>query len=278
MTVAPAALVSLDHDDTDGVDTRLAITSASALLAALGLDTSGEHLRNTAARMVASYRELLAPAPFAETTFENCKPHKGFVIVRDVPFAAVCAHHVLPFIGCATVGYQPGSRLLGLSKLARIVDRGARGLQVQEDMTEDIADDVRGRVAGRRRRRRRGQRRSPVHEPAGRPRAWVVDGHHGVAWRVVRGRACSARSSLPWLRHGDGRDALNHRPRQPAADACRHDPLRRHGQHGPVLRLPSGRRAVDPALVRLRPATPAGAGLRPANRAGAVGSRTTWST
>jgi GTP cyclohydrolase I len=130
------------------VQVDAAVDAASALLAALGLDADTEHLRESAKRMVASCRELLTSVPFAEMTFSNAKGHHGFVIVRDVPFAALCAHHVLPFRGLATVGYQPGERLLGLSKLARTVDQHAKGLRVQEDVTEDIAGSIDAATAG----------------------------------------------------------------------------------------------------------------------------------
>jgi GTP cyclohydrolase I len=89
--------------------------------------------------MVASYRELLNPRPFEATTFPNNEQHRDLVICRSVPFASLCAHHVLPFIGSATVGYRPGARLLGLSKLARAVEMFAGRPQVQEDMTQQIA-------------------------------------------------------------------------------------------------------------------------------------------
>lgn len=119
-----------------------AVLAASEFLSALGVDQRAPHLVDTARRMAASYRELLSASPVAETTFDNDQHHQGWVIVREVPFAAVCAHHVLPFIGTATVGYRPGRRLLGLSKLARFVERHARGLQVQENLTEQVAAAV----------------------------------------------------------------------------------------------------------------------------------------
>lgn len=127
-----------------GVDIAAAVQAAAVMLAALGVDTSGAHARRTAERMVDSYTELLTPAaaPFEATDFDNAGKHHGFVIVRDVPFEAVCAHHLLPFVGTATVGYLPGARLLGLSKLARLVERTARGLQVQEDVTQQVADTL----------------------------------------------------------------------------------------------------------------------------------------
>lgn len=123
----------------DTVDTPAAVAAAKALLSVLGLDDGAEHTVRTAERMVASYRELLTAKPFEATTFPNEEQHRDLVISRLVPFTSLCAHHVLPFIGTVTVGYRPGTRILGLSKLARVVEMFACRLQVQEDMTQQIA-------------------------------------------------------------------------------------------------------------------------------------------
>lgn len=123
----------------DAVDTLAAVAAAKALLSVLGLDDGSDHTVRTAERMVASYRELLTAKPFEATTFPNEEQHRDLVISRLVPFTSLCAHHVLPFIGTVTVGYRPGSRILGLSKLARVVEMFACRLQVQEDMTQQIA-------------------------------------------------------------------------------------------------------------------------------------------
>ncbi|MFY1659404.1 GTP cyclohydrolase I FolE [Micromonospora sp. WMMD1274] len=123
-------------------DVAAAIAAAEQMLVSLGVDIQAEHLRRTAERMVLSYGEVLTPAPFEATDFVNDAKHQGFVIVQDVAFAAICAHHLLPFVGSATVGYLPGARLLGLSKLARLVERATRGLQVQENVTQQIADGL----------------------------------------------------------------------------------------------------------------------------------------
>lgn len=128
---------------TPGVDAVTeafdAVTAAESLLSTLGLRGDSEHTLRTAERMVASLRDLLTPKPFEATTFPNKEGHQDLVISRSVPFTSLCAHHLLPFIGTATLGYRPGSRLLGLSKLARVVELFACRLQVQEDMTQQIA-------------------------------------------------------------------------------------------------------------------------------------------
>jgi GTP cyclohydrolase I len=82
---------------------------------------------------------MLTPAPFSLTTFENTEGYDELVIARDIPVHSLCAHHLLPFIGVAHVAYLPGSRIVGLSKLARAVQMFARGLQVQERLTSQVA-------------------------------------------------------------------------------------------------------------------------------------------
>jgi GTP cyclohydrolase IA len=108
------------------------------LLIALGADLGSEGLRDTPRRMAAAYLELLTPAPFNMTTFPNEERYDELVLVRDIPFQSLCMHHVLPFHGVAHVAYLPGERILGLSKLARVVDLFARDLQLQERLTVQI--------------------------------------------------------------------------------------------------------------------------------------------
>jgi GTP cyclohydrolase I len=113
--------------------------AATDFLVALGIDLDNESLRDTPRRMVAMYEELLSPAPFNTTTFPNDGGYDELVVARDIPFNSLCEHHMLPFVGVAHVGYLPGDRILGLSKLARVVDHFARSLQVQERLTTEIA-------------------------------------------------------------------------------------------------------------------------------------------
>lgn len=114
--------------------------AAEALLAALDVDLDDPELGETPRRVAAMYEELLTPEPFVATTFANDAAYEGLVLARAVPFTSLCAHHMLPFRGVAHVGYLPGERLLGLSKLARVVRFHARGLQVQERLTQQVAD------------------------------------------------------------------------------------------------------------------------------------------
>ena len=110
------------------------------LLIALGQDPDEEHLRETPRRVASAYAELLTPQAFELTTFANDEGYEELVVARDIPFQSLCEHHMLPFHGVAHVGYLPDQRIVGLSKLARIVDRFARGLQVQERLTKQVAD------------------------------------------------------------------------------------------------------------------------------------------
>ncbi len=123
-----------------GVDLIRAELAAADLLAALGIDVSAEDLIDTPRRVARMYGELLTPQPFNPTTFANDANYDEMVLVRDIRFTSLCAHHLLPFSGTAHVGYLPGNRIVGLSKLARIVTHFARSLQVQERLTKQVAD------------------------------------------------------------------------------------------------------------------------------------------
>ena len=123
-----------------GVDLPAAEQAAAELLRALGADVDSEHLRETPRRVANAYAELLTPTPFSATTFPNDEGYDELILVRDIPFQSLCAHHLLPFHGTAHVAYLPADRLVGLSKLGRVVDLFARDLQVQERLTTQIAD------------------------------------------------------------------------------------------------------------------------------------------
>ncbi len=122
------------------VDQAAAEHAARDLLAALGADLTDESVRDTPRRMVAAYAELLTPQTFEPTTFSNHEGYDELVVARSIPFHSLCAHHMLPFFGVAHVGYLPGERILGLSKLARVVELYARDLQIQERLTKQIAN------------------------------------------------------------------------------------------------------------------------------------------
>jgi GTP cyclohydrolase I len=110
------------------------------LLVALGQDPTAEHLQDTPRRVAAAYSELLTPRSFNLTTFPNDEGYDELVLARDIPVHSLCQHHLLPFSGVVHVAYLPGERILGLSKLARVVELFARDLQVQERLTKQVAD------------------------------------------------------------------------------------------------------------------------------------------
>jgi GTP cyclohydrolase IA len=121
-------------------DREAAARAVSDLLVALGRDPGDEHLADTPRRVADAYLELLSPRPFNLTTFPNDEGYDELVLARGIPFQSLCQHHLLPFHGVAHLGYVPGTRILGLSKLARVVELFARDLQVQERLTKQIAD------------------------------------------------------------------------------------------------------------------------------------------
>ena len=126
-------------DRAHGVDLAWAERAVADLLAALGQDPASDELADTPRRVAASYAELLTPTPFTPTTFPNDEGYDELVLARAIPFASLCQHHLLPFTGLAHVGYLPADRILGLSKLARMVERFARRLQLQERLTTQVA-------------------------------------------------------------------------------------------------------------------------------------------
>ena len=124
---------------SDAIDLPAAERAARAFLGALGVPTHIGSTADTPRRMAAAYAELLSPRSFDLTTFENDEDYDELVLARDIPVRSVCEHHMLPFVGVAHVGYLPGERILGLSKLARVVELFAHRPQVQERLTTQVA-------------------------------------------------------------------------------------------------------------------------------------------
>lgn len=118
-------------------------TAFRGFLQSLGLDTADPHLADTPARVARAYAELFAglddEALPRLTTFPNTGSRTAMIVLAAVPFYSMCAHHFLPFFGRAHIGYVPGERLVGLSKLARALEYYARRPQVQERLTEETA-------------------------------------------------------------------------------------------------------------------------------------------
>ena len=124
----------------NAVDLPAAERAAAQFMRALGLDTAARGLRSTPGRVARAYAELFTPREFELTTFPNDEGYDELVLARRIPVRSVCEHHLLPFVGVAHVGYLPDTRILGLSKLARVVEHFACRPQVQERMTVQIAD------------------------------------------------------------------------------------------------------------------------------------------
>ena len=112
-----------------------------------GDDPTREGLLETPKRVAKAYRELFAgyeadPREYLERTFEEVAGYDELVVLRDIRVVSFCEHHMLPFLGKAHVGYLPSDRVVGISKLARVVNGFARRLQIQEKLTSEIAQAI----------------------------------------------------------------------------------------------------------------------------------------
>jgi GTP cyclohydrolase I len=136
--VNPIEVPAVDRVVGD-IDLVAAEKAAADLLTALGIAHDSGTMAATPGRIARAYAELLTPRAFSMTTFPNDEGYDELVIARDIPFVSLCEHHLLPFIGTAVVAYLPKERILGLSKLARVVEQFSRRPQVQERMTTQIA-------------------------------------------------------------------------------------------------------------------------------------------
>jgi GTP cyclohydrolase I len=130
--------------DLAGMEMETAKKAIYSLLQAVGEDPEREGLRNTPDRVARMYSELLSgyaadPAKIINGALFNIT-YDEMVLVRDIEFYSLCEHHMLPFLGRAHVAYIPAGKVIGLSKIPRMVDMYARRLQVQERMTRQIAD------------------------------------------------------------------------------------------------------------------------------------------
>ncbi|MFC4784775.1 GTP cyclohydrolase I [Nocardioides sp. MAHUQ-72] len=129
------------------VDLEAAEAAATAMLTALGLPVGSADMVETPRRLVTAYAEMLTVPEFDLTTFENSAGYDELVLVQDIPVRSLCEHHLLPFVGVAHVGYLPDDRILGLSKLARLVEFFARRAQTQERLTTQVADHLLERLS-----------------------------------------------------------------------------------------------------------------------------------
>jgi GTP cyclohydrolase I len=133
----------LQRADLSDIDLPAAEQAVRDLLLALGRDLHDPGLRDTPRRVAAAFGELLTHDPVSLTTFPNDSDYDELVVVREIPFHSLCMHHLLPFHGVAHVAYLPADRIIGLSKLARVVELFARELQLQERLTMQIATCLR---------------------------------------------------------------------------------------------------------------------------------------
>lgn len=137
MTVERRVLPPFNHDQIK--------EAVKSILVGVGEDPDREGLRETPRRIAEMYSEIFGglsmdPAAFLQVGFEE--DHEEMVILRDIPFYSMCEHHFMPFHGIAHVGYLPEGRVVGVSKLARVVEAFARRPQVQERLTSQIADCI----------------------------------------------------------------------------------------------------------------------------------------
>jgi GTP cyclohydrolase I len=170
------------------VDKPRVAAAVSELLAAIGEDPDRDGLVDTPTRVASMYDELVAGMgtdPREHLTVTFAADHDEMVMVRDIPFASLCEHHLIPFMGRVHVAYIPAAdgRITGLSKLARLVEGYARRLQVQERMTTQIADAIDAVLDPR-----GGRGRAPVHVDAGGQEVGDADHHVGGPRPLPDGR------------------------------------------------------------------------------------------
>ena len=163
MTPAPTPLRkrarSADGDDAADTtpprpDKAEAEEAVRTLIRWAGDDPAREGLAGTPDRVARAFEEFFAgyaqdPHEILQKTFEEVEGYDEMVVLRDIPFESHCEHHMVPIIGKAHVGYLPHHRVVGISKLARVVDAYARRLQIQEKMTAQIADAIDGALQPR---------------------------------------------------------------------------------------------------------------------------------
>jgi GTP cyclohydrolase IA len=135
LTTTPGRIV-----DASRFDLAAAERAALDLLQAMGADMTSPDLLDTPRRVAASFAELVTPAQIEAKLFPNQGRYEELVLVRDIEFHSLCMHHLLPFHGQAHVAYLPGDCIVGISKLARVVEAFSRDLQLQERLTVQIAD------------------------------------------------------------------------------------------------------------------------------------------
>src|SRR5476649_162277 len=132
---------------TRAVSRQAAEAAVQTLLLWAGDDPNREGLRDTPKRVANAYRDWFSgyaadPGAYLRRTFEEVEGYDEMVVLRDISFESFCEHHMAPIIGRAHVGYLPNDRVVGISKLARVVEGYARRFQVQEKLTAQIAQCI----------------------------------------------------------------------------------------------------------------------------------------
>lgn len=143
----PADLRAAPASDTPRPSREEAEAAVRTLIAYAGDDPAREGLVDTPKRVVSAYEELYSgyrdsPSEVLDRTFSEIGTYDDLVLVRDIPFHSHCEHHMMPFVGKAHIAYVPVERVVGLSKLARLIDVYARRLQTQEHLTSQIVTAI----------------------------------------------------------------------------------------------------------------------------------------
>ena len=142
----PEIVEGEDQNKTDQIASHFA-----EIMRVLGLDLNDPHLIDTPQRVGRMYLEIFRGLKDQEepaiTSFPNREGYSNMVIVKDIDFFSVCSHHMIPFFGKAHVAYIPGEKIVGLSKIARIVEFYARRPQLQERLTEEVVEFIEARLA-----------------------------------------------------------------------------------------------------------------------------------
>ena len=126
------------------MDEKLIKKAVYDLLKAIGENPEREGLKDTPQRVAKMYSEILSYPEINYTTFED--KYDDLVMVKNIEFCSMCEHHLLPFYGIAHIAYIPNNKIIGLSKIARVVEKHSRKLQVQERMTEDILNELKEKL------------------------------------------------------------------------------------------------------------------------------------
>ena len=142
-----ASSLIIDEQEKRSITQEEAEQAIKLLIEYIGEDPNREGLMETPKRVIKSFNEFYAgynqdPKKLLEKTFEDIEGYDDIVILKNINFESHCEHHMVPIIGRATIGYYPNKRVVGISKLARVLNVFAKRLQTQETMTAQIADTI----------------------------------------------------------------------------------------------------------------------------------------